>query len=299
MSGHHEPNPIHEVQDMEKEWIFFESLFGDPVKWTLPSIDLGFMELRLTKFMILQLIAAGLILLIYIPLARRIASGALPTGRFWNFFEALLVFVRDEIARPNLDQPAHEGEHHDDHGHHQEHTADSYVPFLWTLFLFVLFCNLLGMLPMMGSPTASIWVTGALAMISFVVIHASAIRKHGFTGYLFGLWPKLDIPFAGVLIGGLIWGLELLGMVIKAFVLAVRLFANMFAGHMVLAYIIFLIYLAGNLAGLGLLWGGVTIVSVLAVVALSLLELFVAFLQAYVFTFLTALFLGMSLHGEH
>jgi len=105
----------------------------------------------------------------------------------------------------------------------------------------------------------------------------------------------VPLPIA-IFLKPMIFVIEVLGTVIKSFVLAVRLFANMFAGHMVLAYILsFIALAAGNL----LLWGGVTFASVLGVVGLSLLELFVAFLQAYIFTFLAALFTGMLVHPAH
>src|SRR5262245_50871388 len=170
---HHAPNPIHEVQDQEGFWPFFESLFKEPVGISLfksetPISIFGYEWYpKITKFMLLELIAAGLILLIYIPLARRMRNGELPTGKWWNFWEGMLTFIRDEVARPNLDGPAHDEHelggagqdhmpgHHEPPGHpleHEKHVADKFVPFLWTLFLFVLFCNLLGMFPMMGSP---------------------------------------------------------------------------------------------------------------------------------------------------
>ena len=97
----------------------------------------------------------------------------LPRGAWDNAFESLLTFVRNEIARPNIG----------------EHDADKHVPFLWTIFLFVLFNNLLGMLPFMGSATASIYVTGALAVVVFFAIHGSAIVKMGFVHYVESLWP--------------------------------------------------------------------------------------------------------------
>jgi F-type H+-transporting ATPase subunit a len=157
------------------------------------------------------------------------------------------------------------------------------------------------MIPMMGSPTASIWVTAGLAVMSFVMLHAVGIIKHGPIRYFVNLWPRLGTALIPVSL--MIFVIELAGTFIKSGVLAVRLFANMFAGHMVLANILFFIYVVGNLFVQGkagaLLWSGVTVASVLGVVALSLLELFVGFLQAYIFTFLTALFMGMSLHAEH
>jgi len=262
---------------------------------------LGF---QLTKFMVLELIAAILIAAIFIPLARRAARGGPPQGAFWNAFETLLTFIRNEVAKPSLaSHESHAAGGHGQHGaaqaaHHPDDDVDRYVPFLWTLFLFVLFCNLLGMFPFLGSPTASIWVTGALALCSFVMMHAAAIAKMGFGQYLKSLWPAMEVPLViAIFLKPMIFVIELIGTVIKGGVLAVRLFANMFAGHMVLAMILSFIVLVAN-EGL-LLRAGVTLASVLGVVALSLLELFVAFLQAYIFVFLTALFMGMSLNPQH
>ena len=193
-----------------------------------------------------------------------------------------MTFIRDEVAKPNIG----------------EHDADRHVPFLWTLFLFILFCNLLGMIPFLGSPTANIFVTGALALIAFLAIRSAAIAKLGFIHYLESLWPHLDVPLIiGIFLKPMICAIEIVGDVIKGGVLAVRLFANMFAGHTVLAVILLFIIMARN-SGL-FLWGSITIASVLGVVALSLLELFVAFLQAYIFVFLTALFMGMAMHPQH
>ena len=112
--GGHEPSPAHHVQDSNR-WTFFESLFGDEVTWDLPGFDLpGGYHLQITKFMILELLAAALILAIFIPLARRAQGGALPRGPWWNAFESLLTFVRNEIARPTIG----------------EQEADKFVPFL-------------------------------------------------------------------------------------------------------------------------------------------------------------------------
>src|SRR5206468_3530835 len=121
--------PEHEVQDTNL-WIFFEHLFDEPKQWHLPVIDLGFYQFQVTKFMILELIAAALVLLIYIPLARSIREGGLPKGRWWNLFEGVLTFIRDQVARPNLDShhdhKAGHGEHGQGHDGHQvvHHEAD-------------------------------------------------------------------------------------------------------------------------------------------------------------------------------
>jgi F-type H+-transporting ATPase subunit a len=285
MAAHeHAPNAFHHVLDTTR-WEFFDRLLGG-VEWDLPAIPVPWGHFQITKFMLLELLAAGLILAIYIPLARKAQNGDLPKGWRWNMFESLLTFVRNEIARPNLG-----GEHHPEE-------ADKYVPFLWTTFLFVLVCNLLGMFPFLGSPTASIYATLGMALCSFIMFHAAAIAKMGPIKYVKSLWPRIDVPYVGWIFSAGIFAIELLGSFIKGGVLAVRLFANMFAGHLVLAFLLLFIYQAG-VAGSYFLWGGVTLASVLGVTALSLLELFVAFLQAYVFTFLTAVFMGMSLHPEH
>jgi F-type H+-transporting ATPase subunit a len=270
---HHEPTAMEHVMDSRGHWEFFESI---PFLHDIP------LPPRLTKFMILEMIAALLIIAIYVPLARRAQRGVPLTGWKDNAFEVLLTFVRNEIAKPSIG----------------EHDADRYVPFLWTLFLFILFNNLLGIIPFGASATASIYVTGALALIVFFAIHGAAIAKMGFAHYIGSLWPHIELHWAiGLFIKPLIFVIEIIGVLVRNAVLAVRLFANMFAGHMVLATILIFIYLARNTSP-GL-WGAITFSSVLGIVALSLLEIFVAFLQAYIFVFLTAIFMGMAMHPEH
>ncbi|HVS35665.1 MAG TPA: F0F1 ATP synthase subunit A, partial [Gemmataceae bacterium] len=216
-----------------------------------------------------------------IPLARRMSSGDLPVGWQDHAREVLLVFIRDEVAKPAIG-----------------HDADVYVPFLWTMFLFILFNNLLGMIPFCGSPTGNILVTLALALCVFFAIHGSGIKQMGFSHYVGSMWPHIDVPYGmGYVLKPLIFGLEWLGVLVRNAVLAVRLFANMFAGHVVLATILIFIYTAGSLnPGL---WGAISFMSVVGQVALSLLELFVAFLQAYIFTFLAAIFMGLAMNPGH
>lgn len=310
-------SPMEHVGDEPGKITFFTDIIEGG--WYLPLLEIPITEhytFVMTKFMLIELIAAGLIVAIFLPLARRAAAGDVPRGPWWNAFEALLTFIRDEVAKPCLstaEDHHHESlqgefsEHSEPHkGHHHESPKDEmaevdlYVPFLWTLFLFILFCNLLGMIPFAGSPTASIWVTGALALISFFMLHGAAIAKMGFVNYFKALWPTMEIPFVmAIFIKPMILLIEIFGTFIKSGVLAVRLFANLFAGHLVLAYILSFIVVA-NSVQLGYAgWAGVTAASILGTVALSLLELFVAFLQAYIFVFLTALFMGMQMHPSH
>jgi len=255
----------------------------------LPSWDLGPWDFfgyhvpayhfQLTKFMVLEVVAAALMVLVFVPLAWRIRRGNRPRGLVWNFFEVMLVFIRDQVARPAIGR----------------RDADRFLPFLWNVFFFVLFCNLLGLVPWAGSPTGALAVTGTLAAIAFCATVGSGMAQHGALGYWLGMSPPMEAPLAvGILLKPMLGVLEVVGLCVKHGVLAVRLLANMFAGHLVLFVIISFIKAA---AGSGLfLWTGVTIGSVLGAVALSVLELLVAFLQAYIFVFLSAVFIGMAVH---
>ena len=253
------------------------------------------------KFMLLMTASAILVGVAMIWLGRKMKSGQPPRGRLWNLMESLLFFVRDKIAVPGIGQK----------------DANKYLPYLTTLFLFIFAMNLAGMIPFLGSPTASIMVTGALAFVSFVVIHASGIGEMGTAKYLKTFIPHIHIEggvgmqiFAKVLKFGMAI-LEYLTAFIRASVLAVRLFANMLAGHTVLFMILFFIALvshptyqisvvrsqSGTMQDV--MWFVMTIFSIGLVTALSLLELFIAGLQAFIFTFLTAVFIGLAKHPPH
>lgn len=243
-----------------------------PAKGSLEAFDL-----RLTKFMVLEVVAAVLIAVIFIRLANRMKSGRPVAGRFWNLWEAMLVFIRDQVARPSIGK----------------HDADRFLPFLWTVFFFVLFCNLLGLVPWAGSATGALATTGALALLTFGTVVGAGMAKMGPIGFWLSQVPHMELPgVLAVLLLPMIFLIEILGLFIRHFVLAVRLLANMMAGHLVLAVIIAFIGASAS----SLAWWGVAPASVLGAVALNLLELFVAFLQAYIFTFLSALFIGMAVH---
>jgi F-type H+-transporting ATPase subunit a len=236
----------------------------------------------ISKFMILELVAAGFLLVMFTRLAKKMRSGIAPRGRFWNLFESILVFIRDEVARPAIG--AHDG--------------DKFVPLLWTFFFFILTCNLFGMVPWTGSPTASFSVTLSLAAVTFLTGIGCGVIKLGPLGFFLNMAPHIDVPWWGkvlllpVTVG--IFVIELLGTCIKHGVLGIRLLANMVAGHVVLLAILGLIVDAASSSTFT--WSIVAVISVLSSTALSCLELFVAFLQAYVFTFLSALFIGMATH---
>jgi len=228
-----------------------------------------------------MVMAAVALLLLCLPLGAH-SPKLVPRG-LQNLVESVCVYLREEMARPIL-------------GSHTDH----YIGFLWTIFFFILTLNLMAMVPLekiislvtgrpshLGGPaTANIFITGALAVMAFVMSHVYGIRQHGFLRYLAHLAPpapKWLLP--------LIYPLELLSIFIRPFTLAIRLFANIIAGHMVLATVLGLIFVFQN-------WG-VAVVSVLASVALSFLELLVAFIQAYIFAFLTALYVGSAVSSEH
>jgi F-type H+-transporting ATPase subunit a len=245
--------------------------FG-PGEIHLPNIA-GF---QVTRFMVMEVVAAVLIVLIVVPLARHVARNRVTRGKLLNMFEALVTFVRNGIARPTIG----------DHG------ADAFLPFLWTLFFFILFNNLLGLFPGGASATGNINVTGVLALLTLGAVVLAGVKELGPGGYLKNIVPHLDVPkVMKPPLWGLMFVIEVAGLLIKHVVLAVRLFANMLAGHIVLAVILGFI-----LQAVGIFSYLVTPASILGVVALSLLELFVAFLQAYIFTFLAALFIGSAVH---
>ncbi len=274
----------------------------DPFKEPADSHHVGIFETAgvelhlpswLSKFMVLELIAAAVILLFFLPAARRIARGGVPRGRVTHGVEAILLFIRDQVAIPTLG----------------EHDAKRFLPFLWSTFVFILVVNLLGMVPFLGSATASVAVTGVLALIAFGVIHYNGIKNaHGFGPYVNTF--KVHIEREGALLKILapvieagIFAIEILGAFIRGLVLAVRLFANMLAGHTSLFVILSFIAMIGIAADEGSASGFwfyvITPLSVLTVIGLSMLELFVSCLQAFVFVFLTSTFLGMALHPEH
>jgi F-type H+-transporting ATPase subunit a len=235
------------------------------------------LDLQFTKFMFIELIAAILLCIFFVGLAKALAGGAIPRGRFRNMLEAMLLYFRDNVARPCI-------------GHHD---ADKFVPFLWTIFFFVLACNLFGMIPWMGSPTGSLAVTASLALITFLVVVGSGMKKLGVAGFWQAQVPHMDLPpVLKIFLVPMIFVIEVFGLLVKHGVLAVRLLANMMAGHVVLAVI--LAFIAASAQSLW--WWGVMPASILGATALSMLELFVAFLQAYIFTFLSALFIGMAVH---
>jgi F-type H+-transporting ATPase subunit a len=260
----------------------------------------------LTMHMITITVVAVLFVLAMVKAAGTIATGPesashdryLTRGRFAQMVEALVVFLRNEMLVPVL------GEAH----------TRRYLPFLMTAFFFILFNNLFGLIPVLdilhlfgvhetpvgGTATGNIMVTGALAFISFIMIELHGLREQGIKGWLIhnfgGLVPG---PIYLAPIALLVFVVELAGHLIKPMALAIRLFANMVAGHTLMAVLVGFGAAAAT-GGAGIV--GVTSISLIsgvAAVLVTFLELFVAFLQAFIFMFLTAVFMSLlSHHGE-
>jgi F-type H+-transporting ATPase subunit a len=262
---------------------------------SLYAVKSGF---GISKYMILEVVLAALLFFVFTRLAAKLRAGEPAKGWLANLLEAMILFVRDQIARPAIDSH----DHHDGHGTPahapallQKHDGDRFVPLLLTLFFFVLGCNLLGMVPWAGSPTAAFAVTLSLAGVTLLTVVVAGMRKFGFLGFFGNQVPSMDLPLPlAIILKPLIFLIEMAGLLIKHGILAVRLLANMVAGHLVLLGIMGLISAAATYS-MGL-WATVTGISVVSCTLFSVLELFVAFLQAYIFTFLSALFIGASVH---
>jgi F-type H+-transporting ATPase subunit a len=234
-------------------------------------------DLKITKFMILEGIVALTMILLFSWAALKIRRPGAPRGPLVNLLESMIVFIRDEIARPAIGK----------------HDADRFLPYLLTVFFFIVGCNLFGLLPWAGSATGALATTGAMAIATFGVVVFSGMAKLGPVHFWLAQVPHMDLPGPmAVLLKPMIFVIEIIGLLIKHFILAMRLLANMMAGHLVL--VVILTFIAASASSMA--WYAVTPASVLGLVALSLLELLVAFIQAYIFTFLSALFIGMAVH---
>jgi len=284
-------NPIHHILDKPVSGTESITLFGSPV---------------FTIHMASLLIAAVVTFVILRFAARRIAVGDqsqgtdryLTKGRLPQLIEVITIYLRDSVIKPVLGKE-----------------TDRFLPYLLSVFYFILTCNLLGMIPFAdlqtvfsrlvlqrevdlvvfgGTATSNINVTIGLALISFFVIQVHAFSSLGLKGWahhLTGGAPMYLLP--------IMLPIELMGMFIKPAALAIRLFANMVGGHTMLAVLTMFGMMAFEATSSWFLTGSIGLISTIAAVTISFLELFVAFLQAFIFMFLTTVFIGqMSHHGD-
>jgi F-type H+-transporting ATPase subunit a len=231
-------------------------------------------DFSMTKNVVQMLLAVITLVLIMTSVAKKYAANGAnkaPSG-LQNAIEPVITFVRDEVAKPNLG-----------------HKYAKYLPYLLTVFFFILINNLFGLLPGAANVTGNIAFTALLGLISFVVILFST-NGH-FWGHIF--WPP-GVPFLVKLI---LIPVELLGVFIKPAALIIRLFANMTAGHIVILSFVSLIFIFGQMSTVA--GWGFSPVSIAFSVFIYVIELLVAFIQAFIFTNLTAVFIGQAMEGEH
>jgi F-type H+-transporting ATPase subunit a len=226
-------------------------------------------DLSITKHVVFLWIAAAILLIVLGLVARQNSSRRVPKG-LGNLIEVFVVFIRDEVILPTIGKD-----------------GLRFIPYFLTLFFFVLTCNLLGLVPYGSTATGNVSVTAGLALLSFFLIQTAGIMKNGLVGYFKGLVPH-GIP---VFVLPVMVVVEFIGLFTKPFALCIRLFANMTAGHIVILSLISLIFLFQTVA--------VAPVSIAFALFINLLEIFIALLQAYIFTILSALFVGLAVHQEH
>jgi F-type H+-transporting ATPase subunit a len=244
-----------------------------PTGWHLFGVDVS-----PTKHVVFMFLAAALVFLTIWyagrQVRRRHEAGRAPSG-FGTAIEAMVLFVRDDVAIANIG-----------------HNGARFVPYILTLFFFILYCNLFGLLPWGTTPTGNLAVTGALALTAFFTIEVSGFVALGPRGYLRTIvFVPPGMKGAGALLMALIMTpIEIIGKLVKPFALCLRLFANMTAGHFVILALLGLIFIFANWA--------VAAGSVAFVVFMMMLELLVAFLQAYIFALLTSVFIGLMQHAH-
>lgn len=262
-SGHAASAPQHGEEMGAGEFIMHH--ISDNVIIELPTV-LG-VDLSITKHVLMMWIVAA-ILMVMLPLLFRRKS-LIPRG-LASLFEAIVLFLREDIVENYLGKDGRR-----------------YEPYLFTVFFFILFCNIMGLVPGAASATGNISVTATLAVITFVYGLSEGMRHHGVFGYFKGLIP----PGLPIVLVPLMAIVELMSLLTKHFALAIRLFANMTAGHVVIFSLIGLIFMFKSYL--------IAPIPVLGAVAISLLELLVALIQAYIFTLLSAVFIGAAVHQEH
>ncbi|MFY8003908.1 MAG: F0F1 ATP synthase subunit A, partial [Chitinophagaceae bacterium] len=231
-------------------------------------------DFSMTRNVVQMLIALALLVFLLVKVANKYKTTGVktaPTG-FQNAIEPVITFIRDEVGKSNLG-----------------HKYEKYMPYLLTVFFFILICNIFGLVPGSANVTGNIAFTAVLGVISFFAILLST-NKH-FWGHIFN--PP-GVPF---LVKFILVPVEFLGIFTKPFALIIRLFANMVAGHMIITCLVMMIFIFTKLhVGAGI---GFAPVSLAFTIFIYMIEVLVAFIQAFIFTNLTAVFIGQAFEGEH
>ncbi|MCC2591728.1 F0F1 ATP synthase subunit A [Chryseobacterium sp. MFBS3-17] len=223
------------------------------------------LDLSLTKSVLMIIVTALLLVFIFGSMAKNYRKSPVPTG-FGKILEPVILFVRDDIAKPNIGVK-----------------YKKYLPFLLTIFFFILILNIFGLMPFGVNVTGQLAVTASLAIFTFLITQFTANKNYW--QHIFWM-PGLPLPMKIVMIP-----IEIIGMFIKPFALLIRLFANMTAGHIVLMSLIAMIYVFKNIIG--------SVAFPFLTFVIYLLEILVAFLQAYIFTMLAAVYFGMANEEHH
>ncbi len=234
------------------------------------------LDLSITKTVLGLFVGIALLLLVFVKIANKYKANALtsPKGA-QSFFEPLIMFVRDDVAKPAIG-----------------HKYEAFMPFLLTVFFFILFCNLLGLIPFIGgfNITGNIAVTLVLALFVFFITCYKAKPAY----WMHIIWP----PGIPLWLMPIMIPVEIVGLLSKPFVLMLRLFANVTAGHIIILAFVSLIFIFYGKFGVGGAVGA-SVISVAFSIFMNVLELLVAFLQAYVFTLLAALYFGSAIEEAH
>lgn len=272
---------LHHLAD-SKEW---EAPWGVVHLPQFAPVHLGpiTLDFSITKHVLFMMISALLVMVLLIwaglDAKREQRAGAArgPKGAA-NVVEAFILYLRDEVALKNIG-----------------HGGEKYVPYVVTVFFFILFCNLLGLLPWGASPTGNVSVTAALALMTFIIVEVTGMRTLGAAGYARTIFfvphgvPALMKPLMLLIFTPV----ELIGKLTKPFALTIRLYANMTAGHAVVLAFTGMLVMAGIA---GTVW--VAPAPVLMAIGILMLEVFVAFLQAYIFAMLSSVFIGLIRHAH-
>jgi len=269
------------VQDTVKhsgsggDWILHHVMDGNYLdflplgKIYLPHLQLFGLDISITRHVVFLWIVAALLILTFLIVSKSYKKSLIPHG-FTNLIETIVIFVRDEIVKPSIG-----------------HGYEKFLPYLLTAFFFILYSNLFGLIPWSATVTSNIAVTATLAGLTFFATQIGGIIHHGPIGYFKGLIP----PGMPVALLPLIIVVEIFGLFTKPFALCIRLFANMTAGHVVILSLIGLIFIMKTYF--------IAPVSIGFALFIYLLELLVSLIQAYIFTMLSALFIGMAVHQDH
>jgi len=260
---------VHHLTDHVIDW----GLIGHINDTFLSSKLFGVFDMRITRWVVMMWIAVILCLVIFIPIAikiRRAATrGEVSSSRWVALWEVMIEYIKQEVIEPNFG----------------DKTA-KVSPYFLTVFFFILFCNIVGLIPGMSSATGNLAVTGALATLTLVEMIAIGFMKHGPLWIITGIVPHgLPKPIYLVM-----WPIELVSLFMKPVVLMIRLFANMLAGHiMIIVFIMLIIMFESFFVAMGAIPG---------VIFVDMLELLVAFVQAYVFTMLSAIFVASCMESH-